>query len=301
MVCHGCAQTPVRASTVAGTPGDCLIASVCIAPYTSGMKPTSRSIAARSAIAFVGATLATPATADFFGWIDLSFTVQHEGATLSVVDLYALFSDKADVLLGVDEVTITPGNLAFVHDDARDGTWQPQLVNGFGELDSFVTIGDFVGPGSTTEFAVPPTPDQPAFPPGLSWFDATPELGAGQAAPLPFINFPGVRVARFVIALDEPDLCEAQSPRSAIWVGTVVYSRAGGDPVEIALPHLMVFATAPSPFDLNGDGVLDGADVGVLLARWGSCDLPCSADFTGDDIVDGADLGALLGAWPACR
>lgn len=46
--------------------------------------------------------------------------------------------------------------------------------------------------------------------------------------------------------------------------------------------------------DLNGDGWVDGADLGMLLGAWGSVS---PADLNGDGTVDGADLGALLGAW----
>ena len=52
------------------------------------------------------------------------------------------------------------------------------------------------------------------------------------------------------------------------------------------------------PADLNGDGVVDGADLGLLLGAWGPCPPGgCPADLNGDGVVDGADLGLLLGAW----
>jgi len=50
------------------------------------------------------------------------------------------------------------------------------------------------------------------------------------------------------------------------------------------------------PEDLDGDGVVDGADLGALLSAWGRCG-GCPADLNGDGAVDGADLGILLGAW----
>ena len=46
--------------------------------------------------------------------------------------------------------------------------------------------------------------------------------------------------------------------------------------------------------DLNGDGVVDGADLGQLLANWGG---PGAGDLNGDGSVDGADLGLLLSEW----
>ncbi|MFG0275565.1 MAG: hypothetical protein ACF8QF_10950, partial [Phycisphaerales bacterium] len=57
-----------------------------------------------------------------------------------------------------------------------------------------------------------------------------------------------------------------------------------------------LLATAPTP-DLNGDGVVEGADLGLLLGAWGACAGACPADLNGDGVVDGADLGLLLGAW----
>ena len=48
--------------------------------------------------------------------------------------------------------------------------------------------------------------------------------------------------------------------------------------------------------DLNGDGQVDGADLGLLLGAWCTTD----ADLNGDGTTDGADLGLLLGAWGAC-
>ncbi|MCA9284006.1 MAG: hypothetical protein KDA22_02235 [Phycisphaerales bacterium] len=48
------------------------------------------------------------------------------------------------------------------------------------------------------------------------------------------------------------------------------------------------------PGDLDGNGIVDGADLGLLLAAWGG-DGP--ADLDGNGVVDGADLGVLLGNW----
>ena len=62
-----------------------------------------------------------------------------------------------------------------------------------------------------------------------------------------------------------------------------------------------VFAPAPAcPADLNGDHIVDGADLGALLGAWGPCGGSCPADLTGDGQVDGADLGVLLGDWGNC-
>src|SRR5690606_22099058 len=49
-----------------------------------------------------------------------------------------------------------------------------------------------------------------------------------------------------------------------------------------------------NPADLNGDGLVNGADLANLLSQWGQLG---SADLTGDGVVNGADLAALLAAW----
>ena len=50
---------------------------------------------------------------------------------------------------------------------------------------------------------------------------------------------------------------------------------------------------ALQPGDLNGDGQLNGADIGILLSVWGTPD----GDVDGDGDTDSGDLGALLANW----
>lgn len=49
-----------------------------------------------------------------------------------------------------------------------------------------------------------------------------------------------------------------------------------------------------NPADLNGDGFVNGADLGILLANWGA---PGPGDLDHDGIVGGGDVGILLGNW----
>lgn len=53
----------------------------------------------------------------------------------------------------------------------------------------------------------------------------------------------------------------------------------------------------PPLIDLNGDGVVNGSDLGLLLGNWGCVGSDCTGDLNGDGVVDGADLGMLLGGW----
>ncbi len=50
--------------------------------------------------------------------------------------------------------------------------------------------------------------------------------------------------------------------------------------------------------DLNGDNLITGADLGLLLSAWNSAD--AAADLDGSGLVDGADLGLLLSSWGTC-
>lgn len=54
--------------------------------------------------------------------------------------------------------------------------------------------------------------------------------------------------------------------------------------------------------DLNASGSVDGADLGVLLAFWGTVSpaFP-KADIDRDGSVSGADLAILLGNWGSCQ
>ncbi|MDZ4831200.1 MAG: hypothetical protein SGJ09_13515 [Phycisphaerae bacterium] len=49
-----------------------------------------------------------------------------------------------------------------------------------------------------------------------------------------------------------------------------------------------------NPADLNGDGIVGAADLGILLGAWGTSG---PGDLSGDGVVGPADLGILLGAW----
>ncbi|MFO0828930.1 MAG: hypothetical protein U0572_12385 [Phycisphaerales bacterium] len=54
--------------------------------------------------------------------------------------------------------------------------------------------------------------------------------------------------------------------------------------------------------DFDGDGIVGGADLAILLGAWGRCAScsSCPADLTPDCAVNGADLAVLLGAWGPC-
>ena len=59
----------------------------------------------------------------------------------------------------------------------------------------------------------------------------------------------------------------------------------------------------PCGADLDGNLVIDGSDLGLLLASWtngNTCEgSACEADLDGDGVVGGSDLGVFLVAWGA--
>ena len=57
----------------------------------------------------------------------------------------------------------------------------------------------------------------------------------------------------------------------------------------------------PCPADLDGNGFVDAADLGSLLAAWGPCGKSCPADINGDGVVSAVDIATMLDAWGACR
>ena len=71
----------------------------------------------------------------------------------------------------------------------------------------------------------------------------------------------------------------------------------GGSLVEAAVDDVTVTATdctAAIVGDINGDGHVDGADLGLLIAGWGQ---PGASDLNGNGTTDGADLGLLIANW----
>jgi agmatine/peptidylarginine deiminase len=86
--------------------------------------------------------------------------------------------------------------------------------------------------------------------------------------------------------------------------GTVrfmVYADRVADETFHDFAAVVVTSLTPScTGDFGGNGIVDGADLGVMLALWGPSCGSCVADLNGDTVVDGADLGLLLSRWGAC-
>ncbi|MCH2162867.1 MAG: FG-GAP repeat protein, partial [Phycisphaerales bacterium] len=81
-------------------------------------------------------------------------------------------------------------------------------------------------------------------------------------------------------------------------IGSPYASSPVDDTGMVYLVDGLASGCGPNP-DLNGDGVVDGADMGLMLSMWGPCPDPsdCPADLNGDGIVGGGDIGLLLAGW----
>lgn len=84
---------------------------------------------------------------------------------------------------------------------------------------------------------------------------------------------------------------DASSPPAAATVTLGLFKP--GSPESIAFEGLGPAAACASVADLDCNGSVDGADLGLMLGAWGTA----GADLDGDGVTDGADLGILLGAW----
>ena len=72
------------------------------------------------------------------------------------------------------------------------------------------------------------------------------------------------------------------------------------DPIHVAIPLIsQAQQTQFIPGDTDGDGLVAGGDLSVLLGNWlqGVSGGRSDADFNMDNLVNGADLSVLLGNW----
>ncbi len=82
------------------------------------------------------------------------------------------------------------------------------------------------------------------------------------------------------------------------WFVTATATREpAGATSEFCMCAVVVAGTLPG--DLDGDGDVDQADLGILLGDWGCTGGDCAGDVDGDGDTDQADLGALLASYGA--
>lgn len=147
-------------------------------------------------------------------------------------------------------------------------------------------------------------------------FDAT---GDGHVTVLDFVDFRAAFVAGGFVGADSPaavhDIDQDHDVDLADFALFVqAYEGTNGDCNRNGTPDLrdLLNGTSvdadldgipdecvPCPADIDGNGIVTGADLGQLLGMWGQSGV--AGDINGDGEVNGADLGLLLGAWGPCQ
>jgi hypothetical protein len=117
---------------------------------------------------------------------------------------------------------------------------------------------------------------------------APPPPGGGTASPLPPGESPFVGLAT-------PKFFRVATSRHNFDPATM----ATPQQQDIVLPTQTSVSIPDCIADLNGDDVVNGADVALVLGAWGTRGFS-DADLDFDGFVDGSDLALLLGAWGAC-
>ena len=135
---------------------------------------------------------------------------------------------------------------------------------------------------------------------------------SGQLAASSYFSFPGT-ASTVVLTGPSGVLFSAQAvPSQIVPVSTSgslppgsyslkVYSTVPGlsfSPLTETASFDVTFTIIECPGDVDADGTVGGADIGLLLAAWGSPGGEADLDESG--IVDGEDLGLLLAAWGPC-
>jgi hypothetical protein len=100
---------------------------------------------------------------------------------------------------------------------------------------------------------------------------------------------PGTRIGRF-------------SSPTVLFEGTptgIADERDNARTIQETRFNVANFRCPPCAGDFDGSGVVDGADLAIMLGGWG--DGSIGGDLNNDGSTDGADLAILLGAWGSCN
>jgi hypothetical protein len=101
-------------------------------------------------------------------------------------------------------------------------------------------------------------------------------------------------------AINNVEQVHIDAPETGAWTVRII-----GRSINIGTQGYALVVTgdltegAPCPGDIDGNGVIDGLDLGDLLGEWGQ-NRSAPYDLTGDGLVNGNDLGVMLGAWGPC-
>lgn len=259
----------------------------------------------------------TPAEEDFYA-AGIEF-IEAEGADLATSSLgYIDWYTQAD-LDGLTAVTTVAVNLATANglvcitaagNSGFDA--DPATSSIIAPADSFdvISCGAVDGAGTIASFSSSgPAADGRLKPEVLAWGVGTATVHSTNATGTSAVSgtslsTPLVASAVACILQARPDYSVAQL-REALFASA---SRSDADGLHpdplFVLGHGVInaFKTATrgrTAADLNLDGHVDGADLTVLISRWGQAGEPGSVwgDINLDGVIDGLDATALLSSW----
>ena len=175
----------------------------------------------------------------------------------------------------------------------------------------------FRGTASSFGAAVPIAPDGASAGIDLALIDADDDgdrdivsvqrtTGTQSKAVLIQIDTPGPGAALTLgqetdLGASQPSLCsrgnlDGIGGEDLFLVDEASTSLVGGAGTPSVVPFVGDGKVPPTvPGDVNGDGIVDGTDLALVLSVWGSGD--DAADLNGDGVVDGGDLALVLSGW----
>jgi len=106
----------------------------------------------------------------------------------------------------------------------------------------------------------------------------------------------GIDAGRLMLALTSLTLVEQQGGNFPRFYSKenafVIFNLAQAAQLQYEIRVLPECANA----DINCDGLVNGADLALVLGNWGEC-ADCPEDLNDDGVVNGADLAIVLGGW----
>jgi hypothetical protein len=198
---------------------------------------------------------------------------------------------------------------AYDHDTAeldREGTKIYEAVHGLDEaiagelgmpvgksnhlaLNNVILFDNRIPPRGFTNEAFEAVQAEPvgyAYPDGQYWDDTVFEIPPGAAKAVVTLYYQTSTREYMEFLRDTAENGSGQVAYDA-WVAT-------GRSAPVAMDSGIIDLVPSNPADLNGDGIVNGIDLGLLLGNWGGTGL---GDLNGDGTVNGADLGILLASW----
>ena len=144
--------------------------------------------------------------------------------------------------------------------------------------------------------------------PTIGWLDTGPYDTAPGLEPTDFTRPVDPSMATLVIGQSHEVIMEmyegsgggAGIDLASVGLSAIRFVRISNDGADFtpeidAVADVATDAPNPGNPDIDGDGIVGGGDLGLLLVAWGSSNP--EADLNGNGLVDGPDLGLLLVAW----